>query len=66
MPLITGCTLHIGEKPEMPAYSLEHARRLAASHIGDLQPVKIEIRIGSLPSQVWAYAYDIKAWVLQR
>ena len=66
MPLITGCALYIDEKPAIPAYSLEHARRLAVSHIDDRQAVRIEIRIGPLPTQVWAYAYDIKAWVLQR
>jgi hypothetical protein len=66
MPSITGCNLYVDGKPTTVAYSLEQARRLAVPYFDNRQTIKVEICVASLPTQVWAYEYDIKAWVLQR
>ena len=66
MPLITGCNLYVDGKPTAVSSSLEGARRLAAPYIHNRQALKLESCVASLPTQVWAYDYDIAAWVLQR
>jgi len=66
MPLITGCKLYVDETLTTVVYSLEEARRLAVPYIHKRQVLKLESCVASLPTQVWAYDYDIAAWVLQR
>ena len=66
MPLITGCRLYVDRNSTAVAYSLEHARRLALPYIDKRQAREIEIGVASLPTQVWAYDYDIQSWVLQK
>ena len=66
MPLITGCKLYVDEKYTTVGYSLEGVRRLAVPYIDNRQAIKLEICVASLPTQVWAYDYDIKGWILQR
>jgi hypothetical protein len=66
MPLIAGCKLYVDEKYTIVGHSLEGVRRLAVPYIDNRQAIKIEIHITSLPTQVWAYDYDIKSWILQR
>ncbi len=66
MPLITGCKLYVDEKSTTMAASLEQARRLAVPYINNRQAIKLEIGIASRPTQVWAYDYDTREWVLQR
>ena len=66
MPLITGCELYVDEKPTTVSYSLEGGRRLAVPYSTTGRRSKLEIRVASLPTQVWVYDYDIAAWVLQR
>jgi hypothetical protein len=66
MPLITGCRLYVDETLTTVGYSLEEARRLAVPYIHNRQALKLESCVASLPTQVWAYDYDIAAWVLQR
>jgi hypothetical protein len=66
MPLITGCELYVDEKPTAVSYSLAGGRRLAVPFIHNRQALKLESCVASLPTQVWAYDYDIAAWVLQR
>ncbi len=65
MPLITGCKLYVDKNSTTVAYSLEHARRLALPFMQKRQAITIEIHVASLPTQVWAYDYDTKSWVLQ-
>ena len=66
MPLITGCNLYVDGKHTAVSSSLEGARRLAVSYIHKRQALIVESCVASLPTQVWAYDYDIAAWVLQR
>jgi hypothetical protein len=66
MPLITGCKLYVDERSMAAAYSLEQARRLAIPYLANRRAIKIEIHVASLPTQVWAYDYDAKSWLLQR
>ena len=66
MPLIMDCRLYVDEKAMTAAYSLEQARRLAVPYIINRQAIKLEICVASHPTQVWAYDYDTREWVLQR
>jgi hypothetical protein len=66
MPLITGCKLYVDAKSMAAAYSLDQARQLALPYLDKRQSIKIEIQITARPTQVWAYDYAIKSWVLQR
>ena len=66
MPLITGCKLYVDEKLTAMGYSLEATRRRAVPYIHNQRALKIESFAAAAPTQVWAYDYDIEAWVLQR
>jgi hypothetical protein len=66
MSLITGCKLYVDEKSTAAAFSLEQARHLAVPYLDKQRSIKIEIHITSRPTQVWAYDYAVKSWVLQR
>jgi len=66
MPRITGWYLYVEGKPTAVSASQEGARRLAAPYIRKRQALELESCIASLPSQAWAYDYDIAAWVLRR
>ena len=66
MPLITGYKLYLEKNSTVAAYSLEHARNLALPYIHKRQAITIEICVTSQPSQLWAYDYDTRQWVLQR
>jgi hypothetical protein len=66
MPLITGCRLYVDEELTAVGYSLEETRRRAAPYTHKQRALKIESCAVALPTQVWAYDYDIKAWILQR
>lgn len=66
MPLIEGAKLYVDEQYAAVGHSLDGVRRLAVPYIDKRQAIKIEIHITSLPTQVWAYDYDIKGWILQK
>ena len=66
MPFIEGAKLYVDERYAAAGHSLEGVRRLAVAYIDKRQATKIEIHITSLPTQVWAYEYDIKGWILQK
>ena len=66
MSLIMGCKLYVDEKLTTVGYSLEETRRRAAPYMHSRRALKIENHVASAPTEVWAYDYDIEAWVLQR
>lgn len=65
MSLITGCRLYVDEESMAAAYSLDQARQLALPYLDKQQSIKIEIQMASRPTQVWAYDYAVKSWILQ-
>jgi hypothetical protein len=64
--MITGCNLYVDGKHTAVSSLPEGARRLAVPYIHKRQALRVESCVASLPTQVWAYDYDIAAWVLQR
>lgn len=66
MSLTTGCKLYVDERLTTVGYSLEGTRCRAAPYIHNRRSLTIESYVTAAPIQVWAYDYDIEAWVLQR
>lgn len=66
MPVTAGCKLYVDERLTAAGYSLEETRRRAAPYTHNRRALKIESFAGAAPTQVWAYDYDIEAWVLQK
>jgi hypothetical protein len=66
MPIFTGCKLYVDGELTTVGYSMEDSRRRAGPYMLKRRRLKIESYVASAPTQVWAYDYDIEAWVLHR